>query len=431
MSDELNQNENTENVDGIVEEENFQATPEEMTSLKGGPASFNRKKVLMVVAIFFVAIIILGTMFSTGSKSKKSKPTTQDNAWAANPPRDFLQRELQRSLLTSQIPDEEPEEETESVSDEYGLPQVTAIPERQAPPPPVYQYPAPPQQPPERVPQPQFSSLVPAVAGKLFASSQPPAQPAIQENQYGGIDPQIAALSDFSSLLALTGADSQGDNAAFYSGASGGAVSGFFLQDDILWIGTIIPAVLVTAINTDLPGNVIARVSQNIYDSRTGSKLLIPQGTLLFAQYNSSVSYAQHRVQIVWDTLIRPDGYMVELEGMNGVDKQGMAGLKAIYKENWFEYVKAAGIITLFSVANAKLTEQVAQYQSEEMAAATITANSEFVREIGGNLISRAMNIQPTLTVSSGEKINIMLNKNIHLMPVNNYPVTQKYILKR
>jgi type IV secretion system protein VirB10 len=123
--------------------------------------------------------------------------------------------------------------------------------------------------------------------------------------------------------------------------------------------------VLETAVNTDLPGNVLARVSQNVYDSRTGKNLLIPQGSVLVAKYNSSVSYAQHRVQIVWDLLIRPDGYQVELQGMNGVDSEGMSGLPAEFHENWFEYLKAAGIITMFSVANSKMAEEAAKYRQQ------------------------------------------------------------------
>jgi type IV secretion system protein VirB10 len=226
------------------------------------------------------------------------------------------------------------------------------------------------------------------------------------------------------------GAQSSRDNKeAFYSGKSGGSIAGYFLQDNVLWIGTIIPAVLVTAINTDLPGNVIARVTQNIYDSRTGRRLLVPQGTLLAAQYNSSVSYGQNRVQIAWDILIRPDGFHVELEGMNGVDPRGMAGLKAVYRENWFEYLKAAGVITLFSVANSSLAAQVAKYGSDEMAANAAAGNAEFVNTIGSNFVSRAQEIQPTLLIESGEKINVMLNKNIHLPPCKDFPVSQKYII--
>jgi type IV secretion system protein VirB10 len=134
-------------------------------------------------------------------------------------------------------------------------------------------------------------------------------------------------------------------------------------------------------------------------------------------------------VQVVWDTLIRPDGYQVELEGMNGVDPRGIAGLKAIYHENWFEYIKAAGIVSLFSLINSKMVEEVAKYGSEDMAAGVITSNAEFVKDLGGNLVSRAMNIQPTLTVDSGEKISVMLNKNIYLPPCKNFEVKERYIL--
>jgi type IV secretion system protein VirB10 len=150
------------------------------------------------------------------------------------------------------------------------------------------------------------------------------------------------------------------------------------------------------------------------------------------AQYNNSVSYQQHRIQIVWDILIRPDGYMLELEGMNGVDPKGMAGLKAVYRENWFEYIKAAGIISIFTLANGKMVEQVAKYGSDDMAAGVVASNAEFIKEIGGNLISRALNIQPTLTLEGGAKINIMLNKNIYLPPARDNPAAnQKYILPR
>jgi type IV secretory pathway VirB10-like protein len=83
----------------------------------------------------------------------------------------------------------------------------------------------------------------------------------------------------------------------------------------------------------------------------------------------------------------------------------------------------------MFTLANGKMVEQVAEYGTDEMAAGVIAANAEFIKEIGGNLISRALNIQPTLTIENGEKIAIMLNKNIYLPPVNGFQTTQKYIL--
>ena len=114
---------------------------------------------------------------------------------------------------------------------------------------------------------------------------------------------------------------------------------------------------------------------------------------------------------------------------MNSVDPKGMSGLKAAYRENWFEYVKAAGIISLFSIVNSKMVEQVAKYGSSEMAAGVVTSNAEFIKDIGGNLVSRALDIQPTLTVESGERITVLLNKNVFLPPCADYEVRQKYSL--
>jgi type IV secretory pathway VirB10-like protein len=437
-----NVNEDAKNEEA---EARYESTPEELTAFKGkgGPPWFDRKKVLMALCFVFAGVVIVGVIVSTSrSNQKQAEPSS---GYAANVPRDFLQRELERSLSSPPIaPVQERFEEEPGTSeiDRWGLPIVSSVPVEPAAPPVVQYYPPPNQSAgTERQPQPQLSSLVPNVEGKLFASQASPQAPAAarpeQPQQYNpGFEmPNIDYSSLMGSVPSLGQPDpyatqnNQADKNAFYSSASGGAVSGFFLQDDLLWIGTIIPAVLETAINTDLPGNVIARVTQNIYDSRTGRKLLIPQGTLLVAQYNSSVSYAQRRVQIAWDILIRPDGYMVELEGMNGVDSKGMAGLKAVYRENWFEYVKAAGIISMFTLANGKMVEQVAKYGSDDMAAGVVSANAEFIEEIGGNLVSRALNIQPTLTIDNGEKISVMLNKSIYLPPVNDYQTTQRYIL--
>jgi type IV secretion system protein VirB10 len=226
--------------------------------------------------------------------------------------------------------------------------------------------------------------------------------------------------------------NAQDEKQNFYGAPAGfaGNVSGSFIGPSSLWIGTIIPGILVTGINTDLPGGIIARVTQHVYDSQTGALLLIPQGSILVARYNSSVSYAQHRVQIAWDTLIRPDGFLLDLGGMNGVDQKGMAGQEAEYRENWFEYLKAAGIITMFSIANARMTEEAARYANEATAAAVAQSNAGFVNQMGGNIVARAMNIQPTLTVEGGTLINIMLNKNLFLPPVPAPPAPGKYVLE-
>jgi len=422
MSDENN------NLDTEGGDDGFGQTAEELTGFANEPTWFNRKRVktiLLVAGLIIAAAVITMTMVN---ESRAGAQTSNPQGFAATAPRDFLRYELERANRMQAENEGAAEEEVDPpVIDQWGFPAVVEIAPERPPVVQVQQYQQPPQ-PVERQSQPQLSPLVPRIEGSLFAARAEAQAPQGQagydayQSAYQSYPPAATDYSSlFSSLASPGGAPTeapQNNKTEFYSGASGGALSGYFLADDALWIGTIIPAVLVTAINTDLPGNVIARTTSNIFDSRTGRNLLIPQGTLLMAQYNSSVSYAQHRVQIIWDILIRPDGYQVELQGMNGVDEQGMAGIKAQYKENWFEYVKAAGIITLFSIANAKLTEEVAKRTSDEMAAAAVTANAEFVRDIGGNLISRAIDIQPTLTVSNGERISVMLNKNIFLPPV-------------
>jgi type IV secretion system protein TrbI len=467
----FDRNENPERPGGSVAEEEIQEQfedPGKLTSFGKGsgakPPWFDRRKALLFVFAGFSAVILLALVFNKNkSGGKGSGPSS---GYAATVP----SRELRRLMELSQegqyggpaFSDSEggegDSEGDSALQNEFGYPAVLLNdPPRQvsypaSPSPGAYPQPSNQAQAgTERQPQPQLSALVPKIEGSLFASSQP-AQAAPQQalDPYaallgGATNPYAALLGGGldqaglpASLAGLSGPSQQDPYAAqndqagkqnFYGSASGGGVSGSFLQESTLWIGTVIPAVLETAINTDLPGNVIARVTQNIYDSLTRKNILIPQGTILVAQYNSSVSYAQHRVQVAWDVLIRPDGYQVELEGMNGVDPQGMAGLKAAYHENWFEYLKAAGIVTLFSLINSKMVEEVAKYGSNEMAAGVITSNAEFIKDMGGNFVTKALNIQPTLTVENGAKINVMLNKNIYLPPFRNFQVTQKYTL--
>jgi type IV secretion system protein VirB10 len=137
-------------------------------------------------------------------------------------------------------------------------------------------------------------------------------------------------------------------------------------------------------------------------------------------------------VQIAWDSLIRPDGYRLELGGVNGVDKRGAAGSEARYHENWFEYLKAAGLITLFSVANAKVTEEANKYGSNDAAAfAAAQANAQFMNQTTSSILGRVLNIQPTLTIEQGSVINVMLAKELYLPPVPEKPVKSKYTLGR
>jgi type IV secretion system protein VirB10 len=431
---------NDDDVPVQEDEEKFEMSPDEATNLGGGkPGILNRKRILIFICVFF-AVFVCGGLILNSLKPKTKKSSSEIDLYASGSSKEFI-NSLQNRALNQREPEPPqvvPQEQELKKEEEPLLPPVSLNrpgppePARQAPPP-SSSSPQPPAQ--EQPPPTHFKSpLVPAIEGRLF--SQPvqynqsnPAAPPARPDDY--LSPSRPYSSPYDRVSEYAAQNDQQNKMSFYDPSGGSAAgSGYYLGENSLWTGTVIPGVLETAINTDLPGNILARVTQNVFDSRTGGKLLIPQGTILLARYNSSVSYAQHRVQIVWDTMIRPDGFQIELEGANGVDRAGMSGQAAKYHENWFEYLKAAGIITLFSIANARMTDSAAQYSTDASAANIAQANSEFVNQLGGNLVGRAMNIQPTLTVDNGTQINVMLNRTLYLPPVPVYPPSQKYILE-
>jgi type IV secretion system protein VirB10 len=441
------------------EEKKYERTPEEATGFETEPRFFQRKKVLQVLCAAFVVVIGGGLLLNTFKGTRSAEADEDASLRAANTPADFLRSQMNRrrdspeetqaALVAVQ---ETPLEPSRSAG---GLPEVAPYdgPSRDI---------VRPEGTPRTVPpgpsgggggggavNPALSAyaspLIRQLEGTLLGAVPVPFQetPAYQgaQGQPAGVNAndylrslasQTAASQAGGSGSAYAAQNAQDNKQGFYDSAPGGAAlsNGSFLGPNSIWTGTIIPGILETGINTDLPGNILARVTENIYDSQTGRKLLVPQGTLLVARYNSSVSYAQHRVQIVWDTLIRPDGFQMDLGGMNAVDKKGMSGQLASYHENWFEYLKAAGIITAFSLANSKMAETAAQYASSSAASAIAESNAQFVNQMGGNIVNRAMNIQPTLTVDSGTLINIMLNKTLYLPALDDYPVTKPYRLE-
>ncbi len=208
-----------------------------------------------------------------------------------------------------------------------------------------------------------------------------------------------------------------------------GAGAGQWNSPLALYKGTVIPAVLETGINTDLPGAVIARVTRNVYSSLDGRYLLIPSGTRLYATYNSSVSYAQNRVQVAWNTLIRPDGYEMSLGNMAGVDPQGFSGYGARRNEHFFEYLKAMGIISAFTIAAGELdTSLDSMGASNTYTENLIAENRSVVNQLGAKIIDRALDIQPTLTVKQGTQVLIITNTTLTLPPLEAPEVTQRYV---
>ena len=216
----------------------------------------------------------------------------------------------------------------------------------------------------------------------------------------------------------------------FYSNGSGTGGSGQFMSYNSLWDGTIISGALITAINTDNPGVVIARVTENVYSSYDHSFLLIPEGSLLYATYNSSVSYGQDKVQVAWNLLIRPDGYRMVLGNMNGVNAQGESGYKGRVSNHTWQTLKALGMVAVYSMIQTEVANDIKSEKNEYLQNAMTDVYSQAAK-IGNKIIDRALDIKPTITIKAGTEIKLITNTPLELPPVQVNQVTRKYVRTR
>lgn len=239
---------------------------------------------------------------------------------------------------------------------------------------------------------------------------------------YGNSGAQTASMAGGTSYAQQN--DQAGKNEFFNNGAAG-AGQGQWLAQNTIWQGTIIDAVLTTELNTDLPGQIIARVTKNVYSSQDGKYLLIPQNSLLYGTYNSTITFSQSRVQVGWNTLIRPDGYQVQLGNMPGTDEGGSSGLEGSVNNHFWQYAKAFALISSFDI----LDKEIEAYNSTNNQYVNNAAETaaEIAGAFAGGIIERSLNIQPTIRIKAGTKTNIIVNQTLTLPPVEDFPVTQKY----
>ncbi|MEI6287204.1 MAG: TrbI/VirB10 family protein [Bacillota bacterium] len=180
--------------------------------------------------------------------------------------------------------------------------------------------------------------------------------------------------------------------------------------------GTVIPGLTLTAINSDLPGQITGQVSENVYDTVTGQYLLIPQGTRIIGIYDSQITQGQSRLLIAWTRLIYPNGDSINLEGMSGADGIGQAGLSG-YTDNHFGQMMGAALISTVLSAGAQMaggnTQSYNPTNGQNMAGGAAQA----ISNVGQQVVSRSMNIQPTIIINPGSKFNIAVNKDMILRP--------------
>ena len=180
--------------------------------------------------------------------------------------------------------------------------------------------------------------------------------------------------------------------------------------------GTLIPAALVTGINSDLPGQVIASVTEAVYDTATGRFLLIPQGSRLIGRYDSQVSFGQRRVLLVWTRLILPDTSSISLDRLPGIDPAGYAGLEDGVDWHWDRILAGAALSTLLGVG-AKLAAPSNNGGTGSVTIAVRQSTQDTVNQVGQEITKRNASIQPTLTIRPGFPVRVMVNKDLILRP--------------
>lgn len=180
----------------------------------------------------------------------------------------------------------------------------------------------------------------------------------------------------------------------------------------VLQAGSIIPAALVTGIRSDLPGQISAQVTQNVYDSATGRFLLIPQGARLLGEYASGVTYGQQRVLLVWTRLLFPNGRTLVLERQPGTDAQGYAGLQDGVDEHWSKVLKAAGTSSLLSVA-----AELAIDDEDRLLRALRDGGQNTLNDAGQQIIQRQLQVAPTLTIRPGHPVRVLVTRDLLLEP--------------
>lgn len=180
--------------------------------------------------------------------------------------------------------------------------------------------------------------------------------------------------------------------------------------------GTLIDAILLSEINTDLPGPIIARVSHNIWDSKTGQFLLIPQNSKLIGEYNSVVGNGQTRTQIVWNRIIYPNQQSFDLGRMVGVDKKGTSGSPGSVN-NHYDKVALALLMTTTIGAGMRMTQGKYDANTASMGQEVGNAFAEEATSLGNKIADKMLGVKPTITVPMGERMNVFVEQDLHLEP--------------
>jgi type IV secretion system protein TrbI len=183
-----------------------------------------------------------------------------------------------------------------------------------------------------------------------------------------------------------------------------------------LMAGSIIAAALITGLNSDLPGQVVAQVTEDVYDTVSGRFLLVPQGTRLIGKYDSRIAYGQERVLLIWTRLVMPDGSSIVLDNLPAMDTEGYAGLEDGVDYHTWRLLKGVVLSSLLGISSELAANNGTQSNNRIIVGLRDSVNNT-ANEAGQRIVSKDLALQPTLTVRPGYPVRVLVNRDIVLRP--------------
>jgi type IV secretion system protein VirB10 len=176
-----------------------------------------------------------------------------------------------------------------------------------------------------------------------------------------------------------------------------------------LMAGTVISASLITGLNSDLPGFVIAQVTEHVYDTVSGRFLLIPQGSRLLGKYDNIVAFGQERALVIWQRIILPDGSSIVIDNLPATDTGGYAGLADQVDLHTWKLLKGVALATVLGVGS----ELAFGSSDSDLVKALQQSTQSTTNRAGQRLVERNLNVQPTITVRPGWPLRVLIYKDL------------------
>lgn len=241
-----------------------------------------------------------------------------------------------------------------------------------------------------------------------------PSAPAVALTGVGA-DPAERAVSPLTRAASDISANAQSEKMAFLTQANqAGTLNPHALRpaptSQVVMAGTVISAALITGLNSDLPGLVLAQVTRDVRDSATGMTVVIPRGTRIIGKYDSQVAYGQSRILIVWQRFVWPDGRSLEIDNLPAADTQGFAGLEDRVDAHTATLLKGMGLSTLLGIAG-----ELGRDDDDRLVAALRQSTQDTANVAGQRIVDRTLQIQPSLTVRPGWPLRLIVEKDLDL----------------